>query len=111
MAWEMSQHLHSRVISSLDWYAGRQEDPGHWLASMYADQRWEDETGQAGYDALYQQGIELASLSWDTLLSEVADWSIEQGLTTNGGHEFYVDDWTTIPWCDDEYHDQWWANQ
>lgn len=103
--------MHRRVITSLDWYAGTQDDPEAWLATMYADQRWAAFSGQEGYDALYQRGIEVAQLSWDGLLSEVADWSIEQGRTTNGGGEFYVDDWTTIPWCDAEYHEQWWANQ
>jgi hypothetical protein len=27
--------------------------------------------------------------------------------TTNGGYEFYIDDWTSIPWCSEEDKNLW----
>jgi hypothetical protein len=38
----------------------------------------------------------------EELMHELVEQVKAYATTTNGGHEFYVDAWMTIPWCSEE---------
>lgn len=101
--------MHSWVAPSIDLAARESGEPDQWLASRYADQRWDEDTGQEGYDILMSKGLDLAFNASDVLIDAIAEFAIEQGLTTNGGWEVYLDDWTSIPWCSEDEMQAWYA--
>lgn len=115
MAWELQSHTHSRVPPSV-WQAAVEHSPSRahqwwWLAQRWADQRWDESTGVAAYAALRSRALAyLRQGSIQFICIEIATHAIEHAsATTNGGHEVYLDGWTSIPWCSDEQHEAWWA--
>lgn len=100
MSWELQSHMHEYVAPSIDKAAQAKADPILWLAHRFADQRWDEDTGEAGYDALVEQALGLPDES--ILLEAVAEFAIENGSTTNGGHEVYLDDCTSVAWCTED---------
>lgn len=105
--WELQSQMHQYVRPSIWHYAQTTPDPEEWLKERYADQRWKEETGDTGYEALINQAKDLPG---DVLLDEVTNSAIEYAGTTNGGHELYLDSWTRIPWCTEEQMLDWYAN-
>ena len=108
MAWELQRHMHGLVAPSIDKAARSQPYPKSWAAVKYADQRWDEATGNAGYDGLLEHA---ESMEYDTLVEEVANRAIQNSSTTNGGHEVYLDGWTSVPWCSDDEQLIWYENR
>ena len=106
MSWELQTNMHSWVAPSVDKAAKENECPKSWLADRYADQRWDEETGNAGYDMLHERAAEM---EYDTLLQAVADKAIQNSSTTNGGFEVYLDGWSSVPWCSEDEQLLWYA--
>lgn len=92
--WELQRDMHSWVAPSI--FKTYKEEDRKWLNQRYADQRWDEDTGDKGYKKLEQKANQF---SLDVLIEEIANNAIEFGSTTNGGHEVYLDDYTSIPWC------------
>jgi hypothetical protein len=95
--WELSDEMVPYVEPTIQLWA---ENLGTgWLAARWADQRW-DGTSQTIYLSLVH---EAESMHPEDLVREVAESAIEYGSTTNGGHEVYLDDYASIPFCSEEY--------
>lgn len=107
--WELQRDMHELVAPSIWKAALEQGDPyERWLAERYADQRWDGEDGD--YDALVGQALGTIERTNPMVIVEaIAEHAIELGQTTNGGHELYLDDWTTVPWCSDAEREDWFS--
>ena len=92
MAWELQGHMHEYIAPSIAAYCRNTE---YTLATLYAD--------IFGTDGLAGAARRTPEEIMDALVAEV----IAYAATTNGGHEFYIDGWTSIPWCSDEVRDLW----
>ena len=104
MAWELQSHMHSYVQPTISKHAGEGPERLSQLAAWYADQRWDPDSGDEGYDILEAKAKTFAD---DVLIEAIASHAIEEGSTTNGGHEIYLDDWTSLEWCSDEEQEAW----
>lgn len=107
--WELQQHMHHLVAPSIWKAALEQGDPyERWLAERYADQRWDEDEGDGGYDALVGQALgTIERTSPMVIVEAIAEHAIEVGCTTNGGGEVYLDGWTSVPWCTDAEMQDW----
>ena len=111
MAWELQTHMHGWVAPSI-WHTAKTADqPEVWLAERWADQRWDESTGADAYDALVEKALEIMRDVGDELLVDaIALHAIEnENSTTNGGHEVYLDGWTSVPWCSEDQYQEWYA--
>ena len=109
MAWELQQHMHSHIAPSVAKAAEASADAKDWLADRYADQRWDEDTGDEGYAGLVAEGAALADLGMDLAVEAIAEKAIECSTTTNGGWEVYLDNHTSIPWCTEDELQEWYA--
>jgi len=111
--WELQSHMHSFIAPSVLKAAAEEPDPDDWLARIYADQRWDTSEPQKKYDKLVEQADRLLKDGCrDSVIEAIVEKAIEFGSTTNGGWEVYLDDgYTSVPWCSDEEHEQYWADQ
>jgi hypothetical protein len=110
MAWELQQHMHHRVAPSVWHYAQRKTTvPNDWLAEIWADQRCTEDPDT--HHELLCEATDLGDrLSFQDVAQQIATWAIEnENSTTNGGHEVYLDGWTSVPWCSDEQVEDWYA--
>lgn len=128
MAWDLQTHMHAAIAPSV-WAAARDacdtvpDDPRTldyegqaWLHDRYADQRWDDtDEGAADFerahDALIQEAAYLARLhGYSYICDQIAEHAIEHvNATTNGGHEVYLDGYTSVEWCSDDTTLAWWS--
>ncbi|MBW2672466.1 MAG: hypothetical protein JRD89_03500 [Deltaproteobacteria bacterium] len=93
--------MHPYVAPSVWKAALRHGHPSyeHWLADTYADQR-HDADDEASHAALVSRALEtIERTNPEVIVDAIAEHAIEVGSTTNGGHEIYLDDWTSVPWC------------
>ena len=94
MAWDLQTNMHSYIAPTVALRAREADDYADQLATWYADQRWDEDTGDEGYDAL--------GLDDETVIHAIADKAIEHGAVTNGGGEVYLDGWTSLEWCSED---------
>jgi len=94
--WELQRHMHSYIAPSVMAHAERQDDPLYWLETTYSEQR---------VDELF---VELPS-SKEELVAGIAAEAIVYDSTTNGGHEVYLHSQESIPWCDEDTYQCWYA--
>jgi len=101
MAWQLQNHMIAYIEPSI--LAHVTDDKGNvdkgTLAQYYADCHWDEDTGTAGYDLLtvLATGSEVSDL-----ISRIKVKAVEYAATTNGGHEFFIDGFTSIAWCDED---------
>ena len=85
MGWELQEHMHEYIAPSIAAYC---RENGYLLSDLCADT--------------------IVALTVDTgkgpeeIMNALVEQVKEYATTTNGGHEFYVDGWTSIPWCSEE---------
>jgi len=103
--WELQSHVHHLIGPSILKHAQEQEDPLGWLCKRVTDLSWEDDQD---YDAMVAElradyaDAEGKPIYWGPLVERLTEAAIEHGSTTNGGWEFYIDDYTSVPFCEDE---------
>lgn len=85
MSWELQQHMHEYIPPSIQ----------KALENNLLDHVIKDE------------GLEAFTIS--TKVNHLTEMAVKESCTTNGGHEFYIDDWNHIPWCDDEEMTDYWS--
>ena len=102
MAWDLDRHMHQYIAPTVWKAAESKEDGILWLTGIYADQRWDESTGQAGYDALLEEALDRHSEAG--LLLAVCEAAQEAGMTTNGGWRLYLDSRClhAIEWCSED---------
>ena len=106
MAWELQTQAHERIAPSIHYASLEENEPLQWLCERWADQRWDEETGQAGY---YKLVDDAKGRHADQLVQDIADFAIEGATTTNGGYEVYLDGWTSVAFCTDDQLQAWWG--
>lgn len=103
----------SWIVPSLMAEAQKQEQPLEWLIDRRIDQIWEsfkDETeAESERQNLRNLYCRNKPIYWGPLLEEIADSAIEYGSTTTGGYEFYLDEFTSVPWCDENAMLEWYS--
>ena len=109
--WELQTHMHPYAAPSV-WKAALELGaPSYerWLAERYADQRWDGDS-DGDYDALVGQALgTIERTNPEVIVDAIAEHAIEVGSTTNGGHELYLDDWTSVPWCTEDEMQAWYS--
>jgi len=109
--WELQTHMHATMAPSIWKGALENGDPyEQWLAERYADQRWDEDTGDEGYDALVAEALSIIERTDPHVVVEaIAELAIEYGCTTNGGHEVYLDSCTSVPWATEAEIESWYG--
>lgn len=110
--WELQQSMHSWIVPSLMAEAKKQDNPLEWLVDRFLDQIWESFKDETEAQLRKQELMEFYGdkpIYWGPLLEDIADRAIAHGSTTNGGHEVYLDEFTSIPWCDENTMLEWYS--
>ena len=104
--WDLQTHMQCYIAPSILAEARNQVNPWNcedpeaharqWLVDLlaYADCR---------------DRVEIEDMSTGCIIEALAQLAIEYSATTNGGHEFYVDAYTTIEWCSEDEMQQYYA--
>ena len=108
--WELQRIMLSWVAPSIYKEAmaqGSLKDALLWLAKRYADQRWNEGDTQERYEELVDRAIE--TMDGYLVVDALAELAIEYSATTNGGHEVYLDAYTSVPWCSEDEMLAWYS--
>ena len=92
--WELQTHMHSYIAPSVAAYAAKEPDPQHWLEVTLREQAPDEPIPPLGVDGL---------------ANAIAEKAIEYDGTTNGGHEVYLHDWQSVPFCDEDTYLTWYG--
>jgi hypothetical protein len=99
---ELPRDMHSWIAPSLMAHAEKQELPLRYLIKLLnVDDEMVDELV-----AFYNPET---PIYWNPLLEDIQKMVIEYDATTNNGEEFHVDDYSTIPWCDEDTYLKWYS--
>lgn len=69
------------------------------LVQLFCDTHWDEETGTDGYNLL---SVLANGSNEPDLIERIARKAEEYAATTNGGHEFYLDGFTSVAWCTED---------
>jgi len=94
MGWELQGHMHEYIAPSIAAYC---RDNGYLLSDVYADT-----LGTDGHAAAARRNPE-------EIMGELVEAVKAYATTTVGGHAFYIDGWTTVPWCSEEIKNLWYS--
>ena len=117
MAWELQRHMIQYIRPSIAAWAERHDDPHYVLVGLYAELKQDADEQALGSAAggrvlgdtytsprYYKQGT---ILSKSELIQYIAMVAEQKSTTTNGAGAFYIDDWTTVPFCSEEVFLAW----
>lgn len=109
MAWELQSQYHQYIPPSIAKAAEAEDDPHQWLATIFANQRWNEDHGYDAYDRWVDKGLDLPQ---DVLIDAITEHAInEVSAVTNGSWEVYLTrgGWDSVPWCSDDELLEWWS--
>lgn len=114
---ELQSHMHSWIYPSIEKYSSEQEDPLLWLCQRVVDLTFnpEDALMEEDYDSQVESlqadhaDTKDKPIYWGDLIERLAKSALKYESTTNDGGEFYLDDWISIPWCDEDYYQEFYS--
>ena len=109
--WELQSHMHEYIAPSIMAHAEAQPDPLGWLCERVVDLSCDEPDYEVEFPKLRAEyaDAEGKPIYWGPLIERLTDAAVQFGSTTNGGHEFYLDGWTTVPWCDEKTKEMWYS--
>lgn len=111
--WELPRDMHSWIAPSIMAHAEKQPNPLEWLVDTLLEQNPIKTASGLKADLNKEELMEFwgdgSSVYWNPLIQDIVKEAIEYGSTTIGGHEVFLHAGESIPWCDEDAHQMWYA--